>query len=434
MTTDAQGKVIPGLATEWQQSSDSLAMTLRPGVQFQDGTPFDAEAVEWNIRKQQNQPGTRATLGLVDRIDVSRPDEVVLHLTRPAPDLVTQLASFAGLMVSPNVTQADLEGGAPAGTGPYQIDAASSQKNDTYVYRAFDEYNGPHAPLFRTVTGRVISDDVSRTNALRSGRIDGGFLSASQVNDVDGRVGIESARAYVQALVILDASPGKPLGDPLVREAIARAIDRDAFGKAVNFGRSYPQDVLLESGLPGAIDGYIGYSYDPERARRLIADSGYTDIRLEIPVQGGFRLGGEALASMLEQVGVHVDLVPVAIGQDTAGILAGKFNSTYTFVPDIDPESLYAKFVSPRAPFNPFKISDPDIEAAHARALAAPEGQPEQDAAYEDMLRSLYDSARIIPIARVESVFGYDESRLSDVHAWSGVPGFPRFADLRPRN
>lgn len=434
MTTDASGAVVPGLATAWEQTPQSLTLTLRQGVTFADGTPFDAAAVQWNIAKQQAQPGTSGVLKRIAAVEAPNPHTVVMKLAAPAPSLVPQLASFAGLMVSPSVSQTDLEAGVAAGTGPYRLDLKATAKDTSYTFRPNPTYVGDQSPAFATVTGLIEADEVSRTNSLRSGRVDVTYLTPAQANDAEGKVAITSARSVVQALLLLDVTDGagNALADPKVREAIARGIDRNAFDRAVNFDRSHPQTELLEPPMPGTTDGYDPYPYDPDLARRLIGESGHSKIVVRLPVQGGFRTGGEAIAAMLDQIGVEVKLVSMTPGQDTAAILAGQFNAAYTYVPDANPESIYGKYLSPVAPFNPFKVPYAEAEGPHARAVASELGSAAAAAAYGDMFRAALDSARIIPIARIDTAIGYDAARVSNVHSWSGITGLPRLNDIRP--
>ncbi|HEY4573268.1 MAG TPA: ABC transporter substrate-binding protein, partial [Thermoanaerobaculia bacterium] len=126
----AQAAPQAGLALEARPSRDrtTWTVTLRPGVRFQDGTPFNAAAVLANSRRWQSEPGGQALLPHLFAVDAPRPDEVRFLLDQPVPDLVRRLSSPRLAIVSPRALDpqsgqnagfiADAQG---AGTGAFQI-------------------------------------------------------------------------------------------------------------------------------------------------------------------------------------------------------------------------------------------------------------------------------------------------------------------------
>jgi peptide/nickel transport system substrate-binding protein len=102
---DANLKIVPQLATAWSWSADNtaLSMTLRSGVTFQDGTPFDAAAVKFNIERMQTMKDSRrkGELSPITSVEVVDPTHVVLKLDKPYSPLLSVLSDRAGMMVSP---------------------------------------------------------------------------------------------------------------------------------------------------------------------------------------------------------------------------------------------------------------------------------------------------------------------------------------------
>ena len=133
----------PSLATEWKMSADKLDLTLRSGVVFHDGTPFNGEVVKKNI-EWVKASGTQWAVGFapVKEVEVKDDTHITLHLSEPSPTLLQRLASRGAYMVSPKVIDSKswtMDGG----TGPWTYDAAGSQLGTKEVFRYFDRYWAP---------------------------------------------------------------------------------------------------------------------------------------------------------------------------------------------------------------------------------------------------------------------------------------------------
>src|SRR3954463_2172348 len=102
---DEKLNIVPQLATAYEWSSDSKALTLklRGGVTFHDGEKMDAAAVKYNLERHKNLPGSsrRAELAPMESVEVVDPGTVRIHLSAPSVPLLTVLADRAGMMVSP---------------------------------------------------------------------------------------------------------------------------------------------------------------------------------------------------------------------------------------------------------------------------------------------------------------------------------------------
>src|SRR3984957_19249700 len=119
----------PELAESWETSADGkrIVFTLRQGVQFQDGTPFDAAAVKWNIDQRLdpkvNSPQRQVLAPIVASVDVIDPRHVAFNLVAPSPALFSRLGERVGFMVSPTAWQQRGEsfGSQPIGTGAFVL-------------------------------------------------------------------------------------------------------------------------------------------------------------------------------------------------------------------------------------------------------------------------------------------------------------------------
>src|SRR4051812_46889151 len=124
---DEKLQIVPQLATAYEWSADSKALTLklRQGVTFHDGEKLDAAAVKFNLERHKNLPGSsrRAELAPVASVDVLDPQTVRLNLSAPAAPLLSVLADRAGMMVSPKAAQAagDKFAARPVCSGPFRF-------------------------------------------------------------------------------------------------------------------------------------------------------------------------------------------------------------------------------------------------------------------------------------------------------------------------
>lgn len=433
MTTDAHGSIIPGLATKWDLSSSALTMTLASGVTFADGTAFDAQAVKWNIEKEQAQTGASPALKVISRVDVINPSHVTFRLARPAPNLVNQLAGLPGLMVSPGVSEKDLQAGAPAGTGPYVLNRNTSQKDTKYVFEPNPTSWLARTTHFKRIVGSITPDEVASANALRSHQADIAYLTPTQAVSIGPDFDITAAPAYVQSFVILDAG-GKtlpPLAQEKVRQAMALAVDRNIFVSKLNGGYGEVADQLFTEG-PGHLDNYQAPKRDVARARELLAEAGVDKLTIGSETWGSFTVGNLALKSMFGDIGVDLSLENVAPGQDIVGITGGDYPGVYTYIPDRDPLSVYSKYLAKNAPYNPYHHVDPVIEAAAGTAVRNMADPAAADAAYAELMRRTYQTGWIIPIARYETLMGYNPSIVTDVTAWTGVTSAFYIRDVKP--
>ena len=122
---DPEGLLQPGLATEWTLNDDAteLELTLREGVEFHDGAPFDAAAVKANLDAAPDRGGQITTqLSVLQSVEVVGDYEVKLTMTRSASDLLGVLASEAGMMISPEALGSEDLATTPVGTGPFTVD------------------------------------------------------------------------------------------------------------------------------------------------------------------------------------------------------------------------------------------------------------------------------------------------------------------------
>src|SRR5258707_1876495 len=158
-------EIVPQLAIEWQwtDGNKGLVMKLRQGVKFQDGEPFDAAAVKFNIERHLKLPGSnrKAEISAVTGVDIIDDHTVKLVLSAPFAPLLAQLTDRAGMMVSPKAAQAAGDFSThPICAGPYKFVERAAQ--DRTVLERFADYWNKDKIAFDKVIFLPIPDSTVR--------------------------------------------------------------------------------------------------------------------------------------------------------------------------------------------------------------------------------------------------------------------------------
>lgn len=338
--------VAAGLATGWSVSDDARSYTfeLREGVQFHDGTPFDAAAVCTNLDRWYTLSG-RATAtdvsgvyqevfgGFIDqetaryagctqlgptsvRLDLSVPmPGLLLELTRPqfAVQSPTALATYGAYVEDPRGSA--YATAHPTGTGPFRFGAWEPGVQVVLLRNA--DYWGPTAAVERVLV-RTINDPKARADQLLAGEVDAYdqltvLDTAVLAEDVDGDVRREPRASGDLAYLGMDRRSGV-LADPRVRRAVAAAIDPEALVAAT----MPPGSTVAHRLLPGP-DGSRVHPYDPVLARGLLAEAGASALTVRIAYPSGVQQSAlpspeELYVAVSEQLAaVGITAQPVAM-------------------------------------------------------------------------------------------------------------------------
>jgi peptide/nickel transport system substrate-binding protein len=313
---DEQMKIVPELAESWSVAPDQVTWTfkLRRGVVFHDGTAFDAAAVKKSFDRvlspEQNHR-RRSLFSAFDRVEVVD-DQTVRFVTKhPFGAFEPTMAHVSAAIVSPAVAERygkefGYSAEATAGTGPYKV--VRWRKDLEVVLERSETYWGDRPPLARIVY-RPVPDGASRVIALEAGdadvitQIPATALGRLEAND-DVRVlrgvsiGAQQFRFHCQR---------GPFRDARVRQAVSYAIDRRAILSRLMSGLAMPSTGPLTPSIRGRADlGEI--PYDPQRARRLLAEAGYPrGFKTRITTTPRYNMGvelAEAVAANLAEVGI----------------------------------------------------------------------------------------------------------------------------------
>jgi peptide/nickel transport system substrate-binding protein len=299
---------VASLAESWENSDDFLTWTfhLRQGVTFHDGTPFNADAVVFNFERWMDTTNPyhfaeqvfeyyESMWGGFDAdsniTSVEALDEYTVQFTLASP--TTMLPNMAMAMfdiASPTaIEEYGVDYGTPdvgyVCTGPYEF--VEWVTGDHTTLQRYPDYWGEVTGNVETIVIRPIVDPAARLAALQAGEIDGYFgATADDVAAVEGDPNFQVLRRdpLTDGYLAFNYRVME-LRDPMVREAIALAINRQAISDAFYGGAGQVANQWLAPGMLGYdADALPGFAYDPDQAMQLLADAGYPDGISEVTV------------------------------------------------------------------------------------------------------------------------------------------------------
>lgn len=343
------GVAQPWLIESWDVSDDGLEYTFkcREGIQFHDGTPFNAEAVRWNLQLGIDGGNTAVSITSMEVIG-----DYELKLVIPESNLhfVDKLAtSLMGYMYSPSAYEENGEEWAmknPIGTGPYKF--VSWEPNVLIEYEKNEDYWQEGLPYLDGVRIKYIEDNVALQTSFATGEIDmihGPSVDIyKEIMTLEPNAVLERGETptgidyyWYQA-----SNPDSPFSDVRVRQAFAHAIDREAIANDLleGFGVQTTNQASYEGSRYFNAD-VTGYPYDPERAKELLAEAGYPDgfsTTISTRNTGNWPIVDEAAQAYLSSVGINVSiefLEGAAFNEKMyEGWDNGIFGNPFSFAPD----------------------------------------------------------------------------------------------------
>src|SRR5215472_17533330 len=325
----------PSLATAWKILDDNTwEFTLRQGVSFHNGEPFNADAVKFSFARYVDpnvKNGYSTLLKPVSEVQVLDPYTVRVKTSEPFAELIETLASYVEMLPPKAAADPATVAKTPIGTGPYKF--VSWTPNDRFVVQAA----GPHfsgQPRLQQVIFRPIPDATARINELKSGGVDIiTNVPPLQIGGLQGASGINLLRATNSGSIILIPSFQNTdvFNKKEARQAMQYAIDKDQLIKVVLRGEAVPMVSPFPKGVAGGyVEGLPHYAYDPDKAKALLRDAGMPDgftVNFKAP-DGRYlqdKQVAEAIVGQLEKVGIRAELETVEWSTYVQGIVGRKY-------------------------------------------------------------------------------------------------------------
>ncbi len=288
---DLDNSVQPLLARDWDISQDGKAITfhLKEGVTFHDGTPLDAEAVQFTFERFK-EVGKRSPIygGIIQIASIDVVDDLTVRFTFDQPDpnfWGTISMPYAGIISPSSVAEIEESGeGYITGSGPFILESWQSgqsitmKRNPEYDWGPpIVENQGP--PYLDSFVYKVIPDATTQLAALKSGDVDVMFINQpSHRSELQDHESIQLKEALMNGLIYLGFNCQEPPFDEiLVRQALSHAVDKEEILKLAVGGMGKVAFAPLPPTLPGFDPSLKEYElgYDPQKAQSLLEEAGF---------------------------------------------------------------------------------------------------------------------------------------------------------------
>jgi peptide/nickel transport system substrate-binding protein len=327
--TDENLAIVPMLALSWTISPDGKTVTfrLRQGVKFHDGTPFNAEAVKYNVDRMQdpNFPSARRSeVRPIQKVTAVDPYTVQFTLEKPYSPLLYVLTDRAGMMVSPAEAQKAGTNFAlhPVGTGPFMF--VEKVPQDHITLQRNPDYWQKDEPYLDRITYRPFPDDNARVANVKSGDVDIiNMVPLPQVKQLAKEAAEPGARfrllehgAFQWNGIWLNTTR-PPFDNKLLRQAFNATIDRNVIADVVLQGAAYPAYSFFPNGTP---------AYDPtwkipprnvplaKEKLQAAGQPGGFSFTLLVPPRQDQQAIAQAVQSMAADAGIQVKIQIVEFG------------------------------------------------------------------------------------------------------------------------
>ncbi|MDO5641234.1 MAG: ABC transporter substrate-binding protein, partial [Paracoccus sp. (in: a-proteobacteria)] len=317
-------ELVPALATGWEELDEGtrIRFTLREGVTFHNGEPFNAEAVKFTFERLLGDEGAqgpqRSNYVAISSVEVIDDYTVDFHLSAPDPVLLIKLAGYGAMIVPPQYLAE--HGDAhfnmnPVGTGPFRF--VSYEPKVSLNLAAYDGFWGDTAKLSE-LEYRFITEPATAVAELQAGRVDlviPPTIPVSLIPTIQADPNLEIVSTAGPTVVALRFNTRDGItADPRVRKALIQAVDRETIVTEILGGQA---EVIAS--FQGPLS--FGYDpdlkplpYDPEAAQALLAEAGVAPgSAVQIDIRGNDATFGEvaqAVAAYLSMVGINATIQP----------------------------------------------------------------------------------------------------------------------------
>ncbi len=397
----------PLLAESIKVDDKNLTVTIqvRKGVKFHDGSSLDADVVAWNLKMLIDT--RKITYGdKIKSVDVADKYTVVLHLMQYSNLMLGNIAWAPILSRAAYETKGkDWARMNLVGTGPFKL---VDWKRDNYMkWERFGDYWQKGLPYLDNIDVRVIPDPVTASSLMEARQADVWLAPPVQYQSQLDKKGMKRQAFWPGTpnfIYINTKNPNSPLANLKVREAIEYALDKAAMAKALGYGYFTPMNMIAPPGEYGYDPDYKGRGYDPDKAKKLLMEAGYTKglkLRLlAMAEMGGRNTIAEALKGYLDQAGFDIDIDVADAGRFFNSLWVNGWDDLAVYITGIDETYLatiqYWFGPEPRTVLQSLKMPADFLDlCSKAQTYRKAE---DQKAAARKLVRIVADDALIIPV------------------------------------
>lgn len=320
-----QGIEIPVLAESWDMDPVGKTITwhLRQGVQFSDGTPFNADAVKWNYQLRIDA-GKQTDAQYIDSFEVVNDNTLVMHLN----DFNNMMIETYGWLqcISPTAYQNSgttddaRKAWARAnsvGTGPFMV--TKFERDSLIVYTKNPNYWRPGMPYLDGMQIQFIPDTMTASALIEAGQVDVWSDVAAVQNVIDLQkkgFTVNTALGFFWAILPDSSDPNSPFSKLEVREAVEYALDRPTIAGMIGHGLYEPLTEMAVKDWPGYVPNFDPRPYNPDKAKQLLKDAGYPNgFKTTLLVTSTGTDAAAAIQGYLGQVGINVSIDVADMGR-----------------------------------------------------------------------------------------------------------------------
>jgi peptide/nickel transport system substrate-binding protein len=410
------GSLYSGLAEEVKlQTQTQWVFKLRQGVKFHNGDPFTSADVKFSLERTYD-PNAKTMVATVfttiDKIEAPDPHTVVINTKKPDPLLAARLAFYGGQIVPKKYLESvgnDGFNAKPVGTGPVRF--VSWIKDDKLTLEANPEYFGGK-PDFDRLMVRAIPETSPRVAALLKGEVDIiTQLPPDQGQRVNGNGSTRVAGALYGGLYVLAVNSKRPpLDNPLVKQALSLAIDRNLIVKELWKGRGIVPNGPIAKGDNHYDPKLAPLAYNPGEAKERLKRAGYKGEEIFIETTVAYvaqdKAMSEAIASMWKDVGVNVKVEVIEFSVRAQKNREKSFKGVFWSDPTStlgDPDGMMWRLLGPGGPQDYWREARFD-ELGNAARFSVDEKF--RGDAYRDMTRVFLDHFPWLPVIQPYEDYG----------------------------
>lgn len=281
-----EGELVPWLAESWEETGTEVVFTLKDGITCTDGSEFTGQTVADNLNYNADPENATFSYGSVIDETISAAADgntVTVTSAQNNPFLAVNVGTIM-LVCDTGLADPTTLSDATDGTGLFGL--SDIKPGDTYTFTKRDDYTwGPEdvtsetAGLPDTIEARVITDESTAANLLVSGEINAATISGADRSRLDGAGLTHTGVRNPVGMMLFNEKEGRPFSDPLVREALSTAIDRDEVGTVIADGEGLESVSLVTKNPLLCVADEPGWALpdtDLDRAGELLDEAGWT--------------------------------------------------------------------------------------------------------------------------------------------------------------